>query len=205
MADKYVILDGGGSVVAAGSCREVFPGVKPAASGPDAAFLASRNAHLLHGAPSYDPETHKPVSTAPYLDGDTWRNETLASLTEQEIADRLDTHKQKKRTALRSKFAQERDKGVLVNGDLIATTHAARIELAALVDNMTANGGTQKGVTRAGKRVVFDLATTTALLAAVDAHHAACNAREYDLDEAIEAAAEKAALDAIDISTGWPA
>lgn len=204
MVDKYVILDRGGSVVATGSFREIFPGVKPAASGPDAAFLTNRNAYLLHGAPSYDPETHKPVSTAPYLDGDMWRNETLASLTEQEIADRLDTYKQNKRAALRSKFSQERDKGTLINDNLISTTHQARLELAALVENLTVNGGTQKGVTRSGKRIIFDLSTATAALAAVDAHHAICNATEYDLDAEIDAATTKEELEAIDLSVGWP-
>lgn len=199
MTDYAILNEAGDAIEQIGRLSELFPGVKFPAGGPDSQWLTERNACLIKRTLSYDVSTERLVTVDPFIaaPGDV-RAVVVEPFTLAEL-------KANKRTDLRRRFQQERDKGVLVNGDLIATTHQARLELAALVENLTANGGTQKGVTRSGKRVVFDLATTTALLAAVDAHHAACNAVEYDFDAAIDAAADKAAIDAIDISVGWPA
>ncbi len=112
------------------------------------------------------------------------------------------------RTAVKRRITEDqyhpaRDKGVTVNGDLIATTNDARQELAAAVEK-TAGGGTQKAVTRSGVPINLDTAGYAAVLAVVDAHRAACNDREHDLYILADAAATVADLRAIDIEAGWP-
>lgn len=208
MSETYLITDEGGSPVATGTFRDLFAGVKAAVGGPDADFLASRRAHVLHGAPSYDPDTHYPEASAPYLDGETWRNETLTAYTEAELAARavtaLAAAKAVKREALSAEFHARREAGVLVGGDRYATSNDGHQELKALVERLASKGGTQKAKTRAGKLINLTLAQAEAIFAAVDDYIAACWTREYDLDAAITAATTKAEVDAIDITTGWP-
>lgn len=186
------------AVVQSGTLQELFPQSSFPKSGPSAEWMAENRTYPVQMSVSYDPASERLVVVSPFIAGP---GDVRAVQVEQLSLNDL---KQAKRAELRQRFTLERDKGVTVNGDLIATTHQARLELAALVENLTVSGGTQKGVTRSGKRIIFDLSTATAALAAVDAHHATCNATEYDLDAEIDAATTKEELEAIDLSVGWP-
>lgn len=196
MTDYAILNEAGNAIQQIGNLSVLFPGVKFPANGPDSQWLTEARAYLVKRTLPHDAAAERLVAVEPFIaaPGDV-RAVAIEPFTLAEL-------KANKRTDLRRRFQQERDKGVTVNGDLIATTHAARQELAALSE--TIGGGSQKAVTRAGERVVLNKAAVDALLAAVDAHHAACNAREYDLDAAIESAADKAALDAVDITSEWP-
>lgn len=114
----------------------------------------------------------------------------------------------RKKQQLAEAFTDARDGGTTVTIDStpvgLATTHDAQQELRE-VANRLSGGGTQKGVTRSGAPIVFTTALANACLQAVNDHHAACNAVEYDHLVAILVLTTIAEVDAYDVTTAWPA
>lgn len=121
----------------------------------------------------------------------------------------LEDAKAAHKVAATTQFRFHRDAGIDLDlgagAFVVATTHDARQELAAVAARLASSGGTQAAVTRGGLAVQISAAAAAAMLAAVDDHHAAVNAREYALYEAIDAAEDVAAVRAIDVAAGWPA
>lgn len=136
-------------------------------------------------------------------DNDGWTITTTIGAVDIPLDQAKDRHK----TAVTQQFREARDGGVDITvGETtikMATTHDARTEIKALTERLTGED-TQNGVTRAGTLVQFNVALAGLALAAIDDHHAAANAREYELYGEIEAAADMAAVRLIDVSTGWP-
>lgn len=146
--------------------------------------------------PSYDANLqHRPVWS-----GTAW----------SVIDKTLDDRKAEKRAALTSRFTSERDKGVMVNGALIETTPQAQGEVQALLADLQRreaageSNPTQKIATRSGAVMTATTAVAAALVEGVAAHICAVWENDATLNEAIAAAANNAALDAIDIGAGWP-
>jgi hypothetical protein len=143
--------------------------------------------------PSFDPNTEALSWT-----GSAW------SVTARSVADR----KTEMKSALRSEFAARKAAGKTITIDstdiAFATDDSAHQQLKALSDRLASEGGTQKAVTRSGARINVTAAQAAAVFSAIDDYQAACWTREYDLDAAIDAAADHAALDAIDVTAGWP-
>jgi len=121
------------------------------------------------------------------------------------------------RAATRSRYAQEADGGTtatLAPGVTVAvaTTTAPVTRLTRALEYMTAESlSSMKVVTTAGVPVDLTPAVAGAMLAAVDAHVASCEETQNLLVAAIQAAANHAALDLIDIEAGsiddvggWP-
>ena len=95
---------------------------------------------------------------------------------------------------------QKRNAGVTINGLHIATGPDGRSLLFGAIQGGKAS---RKIVTKTG-RAVLTKVQIEALATAVDNYLQAVFDNQYDLEEAIEAAADQAALDAIDINAGWP-
>ena len=95
---------------------------------------------------------------------------------------------------------QKRNAGVTINGMHIATGPDGRSLLFGAIQGGKAS---RKIVTKTG-RAVLTKVQIEALATAVDNYLQAVFDNQYDLEEAIEAAADQAALDAIDINAGWP-
>lgn len=76
--------------------------------------------------------------------------------------------------------------------------------LMRLIGAKVGNKASRKFVTESGQRITATEVQFDALFTGVDNHLQALSDREYDLHEAIDAAADKAALDVIDINVGWP-
>lgn len=133
----------------------------------------------------------------------TWYG--VADLSLAEIAASL-------RPAVVSAFTAARDAGTVAEVAegveiVIATTHAAAVELREAVADIAVNG-TMPAVTRDGVPVPFTEAGASAALDAIRAHVRACCLAEYNLTLAIAAAVaadDRATLLAIDPTAGFPA
>lgn len=199
MTDYAILNQAGDAIEQTGRLSTLFPGVKFPLSGPDAAWLTERRAYQVKTSMDYDADTERLVIVPPYIAGPgDVRSVQIEQLT-------LDETKARKITALSAEFTARRNAGVTVSGNLYATTNDGHQELKALKERLDRVGGTQKAVTRAGDKIDANAAQATAIFNAVDDYIAACWTREYDLRVEIDAAADKAAIDAIDISVGWPA
>jgi hypothetical protein len=108
-------------------------------------------------------------------------------------------------------FVFHRDRGVTINGASVMTTPQAQGELKALQDDLDARvaGGepdpTQKIATRAGDVLTVTPALATALVMGVAVHIRAVWDNDAVLQDAINNATTHSALDAIDLTAGWPA
>ena len=95
---------------------------------------------------------------------------------------------------------RKRDAGVTVNDLHVATDPDGR---SLLFGAKQGGKASRKIVTKTG-RAILTKAQVEALATAVDDYLQAIFDNQYDLGEAIEGAADQAALDAIDINAGWP-
>jgi hypothetical protein len=196
------VVDG---VATAGLFRDL---IKPAA--PLSGGLSEARAkadHAIYPIQSHaETETHKAVSQAPAYDAgdDTVYDTQLVART---VAER--------KTYLRAKLVEQfefhRDKGVTINGASVMTTPQAQSELKALQDDLDgrAAGGesnpTQKIATRAGDVITATPEIAAGLVAGVTVHIRAVWDNDAVLQDAINNATTHSALDAIDLTAGWPA
>lgn len=121
----------------------------------------------------------------------------------------LDDAKAKRKADVTAKFRTVRNGGTVVEmapgvSVAIDTTNDAVTELKGVRD-YTALGATQKAVTRSGALITFTHDMANGVIAAIEAHVSAANDQEFDLHAAIDAAGHMAAVQAIDIDSGWPA
>lgn len=148
------------------------------------------------------PGLYERAGTSAYAKAGTVITKTR-SVEDIPLADAKALHK----VAATARFRVVRDGGVdLTVGEdtvVLATTHEARIEIKTLVERLSGED-TQKGVTRSGALIAFTETLAVSALAAIDDHHAAANAREYDLHDAIDGCADVDAVRAVDIASGWP-
>jgi hypothetical protein len=156
----------------------------------DAAFMAAGNAVVVEAPPAYD-SAYQVLGWT----GSAW------TVTDKPLAEVLAARKEAV-TALR--YAKETG-GIVLNGAAIRTDREsqalingakllAEAEPAEVVDFKAASGW-----------VSLDSATMQAIGLAVGQHVRACFRQERELHEAIDAAATVAAVQAIDITAGWPA
>ncbi|SFZ81649.1 protein of unknown function [Devosia enhydra] len=95
--------------------------------------------------------------------------------------------------------------GTVIAGTPIKTDRqTASILTAAFVTALADPGYTIRWKVADGVFTTLDAPTIVAIATAVRAHVQACFDREGELTEAIMAAGDAEALDAIDITTGWP-
>ena len=121
----------------------------------------------------------------------------------------LDERKTQLRDALAHRRWEAETAGISVGGGEIATDRESQAMITGAftrAQDKLAQGQTEDTIRFKGMSgwVELDIPTTMAIGRAVGDHVQACFDREYDLDTQIEAAEDDAALDAIDIETGWP-
>jgi len=75
--------------------RDLFPNTSFPTSGPDAEFLAANSCMTVTVLKSYDNATEKLVSVTPYIEDNTVYTVAIKPLTEEEIAARDESVKQK--------------------------------------------------------------------------------------------------------------
>jgi hypothetical protein len=108
--------------------------------------------------------------------------------------------------AIRSKRWAVETGGVVINGATIRTDETSQMKLNGAVA-LFANDPTLTAVdweAQPGVWVQVDAATMKAIGVAAGRHVQACFSHARALSEAVNAAADQAALDAIDIGAGWP-
>ena len=138
---------------------------------------------IVNGAPS-------PLSPAEIAE--IQAPNTLAAAKTDRLAELADTRWQRETGGITlngAAIATDRQSQALVNGALALVS----ADPSRLIDWKTASGWTR-----------LDAATVAGIAFAVGAHVQACFSRERQLAEAIDAAADFAALDAIDLAAGWP-
>jgi len=128
--------------------------------------------------------------------GDTWNGSVIIPkqipLAEQKEA------KKRAVTALR-----EAKETLPINvGGTLTTPYNGPLQ--RLIGARVGGKSNRKLVTDTGQPVQLNVGQINALFAGVDDHLQLISDREYDLYVAIDAAANQAALDAIDIAAGWP-
>lgn len=198
--------------------------------------LAKRLAPLDHGATRYRPgwvllvrldappggipagQKRGPDREVPLVDLEagtaTWY--TLIDLDAGELAAGLAARRDAMRDSATTRFRAVRDGGTIVviggNPVPVATVHNAAVELREAIEEIGANGGPMKVVTRSRSVVPLTVPIAEAMLDAIRTHVRACQEREAALYEAIAAATNDAALDLIDVQAGtvggvggWPA
>ncbi len=145
-----------------------------------------------HEKPSFDEATHN----APNWNGSAW------VVPSKSVAERKTWLKAK----ATEKFREMRDAGTTYSGTPISTTHDAIVELREGLEkiNSTMPAGTINVVTRSGAKLTLGSVNTHQIITAIQDYVADCQEREHALHTAIDAAADHAALDAIDINSGWP-
>ena len=117
----------------------------------------------------------------------------------------LDALKAEKRVAATAKFRAIIAAGKVIGGATIdlASEGFARLEQAKAV--LVAGGGPISAVTIRGEPIDLpDVDTVTAVIGAARAHWLAAAARERALYDAVDEAANSAAVAAIDEASGWP-
>lgn len=102
---------------------------------------------------------------------------------------------------LRVVTKEKRDAGVTVNGLHVATDADGR---SLIIGARQGGKPSRKIVTKTGRAILTKIQVEE-LATAVDDYLQSVFDNQYDLEEAIEAAADQTALDAIDINAGWPA
>lgn len=116
--------------------------------------------------------------------------------------------KNRMRRALTRVFVRQRDSGLAVTlGEQsveIDTGPDAQQEIAALVRRLDRVGGTQSVRTRSGATFEVDLATAQTIFNTVEDHVACAWSNDASLGAAIDAATTVTALQAIDLTAGWP-
>lgn len=110
------------------------------------------------------------------------------------------------------RFRTARDSGIVVSGTStpldgarIETDADSRQDVTEALTYLTANPTeTMRVVTRALAKIDITLQVSQQLYALVSTHFRMCLARERDLYDDIDAAADDDAVKAIDIEMGWP-
>lgn len=120
--------------------------------------------------------------------------------SQEEIDAFLLSFKAQKSEEVRTGASYRRDKGTSVNGLEISTSSSARSLLIGGKQNPKA---TRKVVTKGGRMEVSQ-AEFDAIVDAVAEYIQAVIDREYDLLEAVDAAATVQEVEAIDVGSGWP-
>lgn len=111
-----------------------------------------------------------------------------------------------KLAALAARRWQAETGGIVVGGLAVKTDAETSAKLTAAYVQAEKNAAfTVRWKVETGVFVTLDAATIIALGDAVTVHVQACFNREDELTTAILAAADAAALEAIDIESGWPA
>ena len=121
----------------------------------------------------------------------------------------FDERKSQLRDALATRRWEAETAGIMVGGGAIATDRESQAMITGAftrAQDKLAQGQTEDMIWFKGMAgwVELDIPTTMAIGRAVGDHVQACFAHEHALDTQIEAATDDAALDAIDIETGWP-
>lgn len=117
------------------------------------------------------------------------------------ITPSIGEQKQVKLTHLAALAKTKLEGGTIINGLRVSTDADAKGLLAL---GKIGNKASRKIVTSSGQKATLTAAQFDGLVAAVDTFGQAVMDRHYDLIGAIEAAADQAALDAVDIDSGWP-
>lgn len=156
---------------------------------------------VLHGSASPD-DFNSVIDTGPVWTGDAVvRTLGTQSRSVADIKSRL-------RQALTRAYVVHRDSGVIVSlGEqsvAIDTRPDAQQEVAALVRRLERVGGAQAVRTRSGAIIEADLETAQAIFNAVEDHVADAWRNDASLGAAIDAATTITALQAIDLTAGWP-
>jgi hypothetical protein len=106
---------------------------------------------------------------------------------------------------LKIRFQTARNKGTMVNlggaNVPVATTNDAVQELSAMLNRLTANGGTQRAVTRSDVVVEWTAEFAETALTGVEDYVAACYENEATLAEDITTAEDPTT---VDLDAGWP-
>ena len=183
-----------GSVIAYGTPASIFTHTSFPATMAEEQLARDFN---LHPIKQRTPGAfQKSVPADPYLyQGDVYDNHVV----EMSVAER----KTAMRRELQRKFVEARDKGVIVNGAKIQTTHNAQQELEALVGKLARDGGSQNIRTREGVTITADFDTATLLRNSVANYISNVWANDATLGEAIDNATTIEQLAAIDLSAGW--
>ena len=129
----------------------------------------------------------------------------VRSKTSGELAADLEAAKAAKKTAATAKFRAIIAAGRVIGGATIDLTSEgfARLEQAKAV--LVAGGGPISAVTIRGEPIDLpDVDTVTAVIGAARAYWLAAAARERALYDAVDEAADIAAVAAIDEASGWP-
>ncbi len=183
MPTTYALIDTSGNIVR----KEEFDGEAPA-------LAAAKGLRWVPDTPpAYDPATQiTPTPVLPVTGGAVQYSVTpipLETVRATRLA-ALATHRYERETG-----------GISVNGASIRTDRESQAALAAkrLGRLATTDWKAEYGW------ITLDQAALEAVQQAVTEYVEACFARERALCEAIAAAADVAALIAIDITTGWPA
>lgn len=173
--------------------------------------LAGHGWFRVADAPEHDPETQKLVEI-PQGDwaigkGVVGPQFRVEQLTTEELADRFTQAKAARRADLANIRWEHETGGINVDGLAVPTDRETQTIVDRLVKAFD-DGDLSDPVSfkrSAGDWLTID-AETARLIKRLGAQHVqACFARECVLDGEIAAAADRAALDAIDLTQGWPA
>jgi hypothetical protein len=173
-----------------------------AALDPCPAHLDGRGFWPVVDAPA-DLDPWQELAAEPAYEIDAENHQVLAV---RAAVDRdLDALKAEKRVAATAKFRAIIAAGKVIGGATIDLTSEgfARLEQAKAV--IVAGGGPISAVTIRGEPIDLpDVDTVTAVIGAARAHWLAAAARERALYDAVDEAANSAAVAAIDEASGWP-
>jgi len=140
------------------------------------------------------------ATTAGYVEGELVEIHTLEDIP-------LDELKADKLAALAQRRWEAETGGVTVNGALIRTDATSQAKITGAVSLFQADETltSMDWEAQPGVFVELDATAMTAIGIAVGRHVQACFSNGRALSEAISAASDATALDAIDINQGWPA
>lgn len=177
----------------------------PVNANPNA--FRSRGIWPMEGdAPAYDPETE--VRTGPTYQA---QQQGQIVVRQWQVSDKpLDQVKTERKATLRAIYFTKADAGTLCEVApetfvAVSTMTRPKVMLENSLSYMTDNEiPSMPVVTTSGDAVSLTPAMATLMIASIQAHVAACEARQNQLVIAINAAVSTAEVMAVDIEAGWP-
>lgn len=212
---RAAVLDDQGTVTGEiGFLRDIFPNTGWPESPPQTISAPRTPGGDLVSAVwiedlSYDPVSQKLIPSALYLDGSVAREHTAEDLTDADklalaVAAKILDLKKLLATKIAAGFAYTVPGGAPHTYQIGEAAQADMTSIAAAfgIGDTNAHGGVWRDASNAMVAMTDD--EVKAFFKAARAYGLALRRRYWALKAAIEAAGDQTALDAVDITTGWP-
>lgn len=208
---RAAILDGQGALTGEiGFLRDLFPHTGwPAASPSTISAPRTAGGELVNAVwiepPAYDPATQELADAALYLDGAVAREHTVANLSD---ASKLASAAAVKIAAIKAAAATKIAAGFTYNAKVYQIDDTSQVHMTSTMADFNAGTANAHGGywrSASNENVAMTDAECIAFLRAAKVYKMGVIRNAQTLASACLTAADQAALDAIDITTGWPA